>query len=395
MLMDKKMSLDLYYVETMSNINKFDESCDELQQIQKRLSDFPNHYGYFVLLCYNIGVKLYGKEKYDYAIIVLETALRLEKDSSQKSHDRFAILKLLTHIFLIYKPEYNWVKCLKVISLWKKGEIPVSILLTSLKAAFFSNKQNTVQDILYRFLEIEDISVFQLSIIVQELEINGYEKMAADFLKTMRERTDEVGDKLYLMSLELKIYFGSSYLEKANILIEEAIKLVKFQDITPKQSNSLYRVLLTYTNDLLKAKSFMQCLTWCKKLLKIFELTKMHDVFHQIQQRICLCYLELNENELAKQTFVKMDMSVSDSDSFQTYLTLRIAIQCEDEELADTALKSLGSGTGGFSFVLELSCRAAICFPILKALDNCFSGFLFLSFSLREKRSSIYIFCYE
>ncbi|GFX86645.1 uncharacterized protein TNCV_1408441 [Trichonephila clavipes] len=359
--MDKKMWLDLHYVEILSNINKFDEICEELQQIQKWLLDFPTHWEYFVLLCYNISIKLYKKEEYERAITILEIAIKIEKNVLQSSHDRFAVLKLLTHIFLLYKPEYYWQKCLEVISLWNKEDIPVSILLTSLKAAFFSNNQNTVQDILNSFTEIEGVSIFLISNIVQELEKYEYNRCATDFLKTMRDRTVEIGDKLFLMSLELKIYFKTNCLEKANILIEDAIKLVKFQDTTPKQSNSFCRVILVYTNDLLKAKSFMQCLTWCKKLLKFSELSKIHDaVFHQLQQRICLSYLEMNENELAKQTFSEMDRSVSGTDSLQAYLALRIALQYEDERLADMAMKYLGNNNQGFENILLACCKKAV-----------------------------------
>ncbi|GFR02246.1 uncharacterized protein TNCT_365601 [Trichonephila clavata] len=359
------MCLDLHYVEIMSNINKFDEICEELQKIQKRLLDFPTYCEYFVLLCYNISIKLYKKEEYEHAITILEIAIQTEKNVSQSSYDRFAILKLLTHIFLIYKPEYYWQKCLKVISLWKKEDMPESILLTSLKVAFFSNNQHTVQGILNSFTEIEGVSIFLISNTVQELEKYEYDRIATDFLKSMRDRMVEIGNKLFLMSLELKIYFKINCLEKANTLIEDAIKLVKFQDTTPKQSNSLCRVILTYTNDLLKVKSFTQCLTWCKKLLKFSELSKIHDVaFHQLQQRICLSYLEMNENESAKQTFAEMDWSESGTDSLQAYLALRIAIQSEDEELADMALKYLEqmdwSESGTDSLQAYLALRIAI-----------------------------------
>ncbi|GBM93536.1 hypothetical protein AVEN_210320-1 [Araneus ventricosus] len=341
-LMDKKMSIDLYYIETISNIGKLEESFDEIQKVKERLPEFPNHLGYFVNICYNTSIKFYKKERYEYSITLLEIALNVT-DTKQSGGDISAILRLLSHIYMKRNPATNWQKCLNLFSLMKEKDVPITFFSDLLTAAFFSGNQNIIVDILNHFCKSDDFSTYLVSEVVEKLNDKGYYKTAIDFIQKVKERSLELMEKLYLYSLELQMYFKTSSLEKASSLLEDAIKLAKSANVTLRQSNYFCKVLFSYADGLFKSNSFMQCLTWYKKFLKFVEATKLNDAATvYLKQRICLCYLKMNEGQLAKQMFMKIEWPNSNTDSSQLYLALQIAFMCEDDGLADTALKYTG-----------------------------------------------------
>ncbi|KAF8789596.1 Testis-expressed protein 11 like protein [Argiope bruennichi] len=360
-LMDKKISVDLYHIETISNRGKLDESFDEIQKVKSRLSDFPDHREYFINICYNVSIKFYKKERYEHSITLLETALKIATDVNPSCESISIIAKLLTHIYTKQSIATNWQKCLKIFNLIKEKDVPIAFFPDLFTAAFFSGNQNTIADILSHYHKSGDFSTCFISEVVEKLNGKGYYKIAIDFIHKERQRRLELKEKFYLFSLELQVHLKTSSLEKASALLEDAIRLAKSTDVTLKQTNSFCKVLFSYADRLFKSQSFMQSLTWYKKFLKFVETTRISGAaITFLKKRICLCYLEMSEGQLAKQMFMKIECPNSNTDFLHLYLGLQIAIMCEDQELADIALKYTGGYDHSLEEVLLACCRKAL-----------------------------------
>ncbi|XP_055924610.1 testis-expressed protein 11-like [Argiope bruennichi] len=227
--------------------------------------------------------------------------------------------------------------------------------------SIMKGNQNTIADILSHYHKSGDFSTSFISEVVEKLNGKGYYRIAIDFIHKERQRRLELKEKFYLFSLELQVHLKTSSLEKASALLEDAIRLAKSTDVTLKQTNSFCKVLFSYADRLFKSQSFMQSLTWYKKFLKFVETTRISGAaITFLKQRICLCYLEMNEGQLAKQMFMKIECPNSNTDFLHLYLGLQIAIMCEDQELADIALKYTGGYDHSLEEVLLACCRKAL-----------------------------------
>lgn len=345
-LMEMKMTFEVYFIEALSSSDKLNETFDEIQNIRQSITKFPNHKDYFFRLCYNAGVKLIKKEQFENAIVILETAREIVDDSSD-TFIGIEICKLLAYIFSKYKPDQNWNECLDVLNAIPVQNLQVSSIVCMVKASLLSNNEKIVRETLSKINGSPNTSVELFLKINDDLQSHNYHGLSMEFMKNAREHNEfGAGEKLHLMGFELKTCLRNNSPEKAGDLVESVIEMIKqHPDISHREAvNGICKEMTSYSATAFKSRSFAESLNWYRKCQGILEATKACDAaaFQHVQQRICLCHVEMRDVDSAKRVLASLDPLSDSSEPFNVYLALQVALVAEDEELADMALSQIG-----------------------------------------------------
>ncbi|XP_056013894.1 testis-expressed protein 11-like [Ostrea edulis] len=359
-----------------ANLTQDDDSTAlELIQIAKEmLVKFPHEGAFLAMLCYNFGVELYQKKKFEQAVVWLKESFEMGKyQTNLDAKNQARTLRLLASVYLEMNEEDHILKALNAVTLANNGFPHPSGLFLYLRILLKTKEPNSVickaiSDIMQQPGISPEVGINTALL----LSKNERHDLAVGLMKELIKKHEHSSILGELLMTNFDILLAS----KEKQLLKEFVEYCIVENNTHRALDPVVRRrfhiefwALAYTAD--EEKNYPEALDWYNYSLSLYNREESGDQnLARLQRNRATCYLNLGQMD--KATDAINEARKWDPSSINTlFMSFKLALAGSNVEQAKDILKNMCSEVAKLENTeKEVEAQKLICQAAHMAYEN-------------------------
>lgn len=332
-----------YRAECFLAVGKCQEALEMVLLAKEMLVNFPKEGAFLSMMCYNFGVDMYQKKRFEEAVTWLRESFELGKGRhSIGSKNQARTMRLLASTYIDWNPQEHLQKALNAVTLANAEHPHPAGLYIKLRILLINgDPDDVVGRAVEEILLQTDVSVDMVLALTELLTKSKRFEVSKEVLTHSVKRFANSPDLGKLQTTHLEMLLQSQQAQAAKHMVEQCITDHNTGKPLDKDVLKRFHVLLwEKAGEEFENKSYQESLEWYNYSLSLYEAQPDDKNLAKLHRNRANCYIHLHMNAKAEEALQAAEKH--DSGSVYTQFTIyKLALAESNIEKARSSLHKM------------------------------------------------------